>query len=230
MNASASEASNGAAAAKRGKTEYTKVTMEDGRQVEFPYNAETGKGRQLQKESLIPGENGYTGHAAVRLDFVNGQTRTYVIPGAEYMQDFLADNDFGPRARFLLKHACHGAEQKLGDELAYTPKTGESPPSIDDKVVWIDELIERLKGLEWGTEREANPLAGASNLIKALMELSGKSRAEINDWLKPMSREERAGLKLAPAVKSIIERLEAEALKAKGVDVSGKLAALTASA
>lgn len=225
MNAVATEAAPAAATSKR-KTEYTKVTMEDGRVVEFPYNAETGKGRQLQKESLIPGENGYTGHAAVRLDFVNGQTRTYVIPGAEYIQDFLADADFAPKARFLLKHACHGAEQKLGDELAYTPKSGEVPPSIDDKVVWVDELISRLNSLEWGTEREANPLAGASNLIRALMELSGKSREEVQAFLKPMSREERAGLKLSPVVKKVIDRMEAEALAAKGVDVTSALAGL----
>lgn len=226
MNAAVDVNSQQTVASSRKKTGYSKVTMEDGRVVEFPYNAETGKGRQLQKESLIPGENGYTGQAAVRLDFVNGQTRTYMIPGAEYIQDFLADADFAPKARFLLKHACHGAEQKLGDELAYTPKSGEVPPSIDDKVVWVDELISRLNSLEWGTEREANPLAGASNLIRALMELSGKSREEVQAFLKPMSREERAGLKLSPVVKKVIDRMEAEALATKGVDVTSALAGL----
>ena len=229
MNTAVADSSTGAApaaAASKRKTEYTEVTMSDGRKVSFPYNAETGKGRQLQKQSLIPGEDGYTGPAAVRLDFVNGETRTYVIPGAEFLADFLAEPDYQAKARFLLKHACHGAEQKLGDELAYTPKAGEAQPTIEDKIEWIDELMGRLSGLEWGTEREANPLAGVGNLVKALMELSGKSKDEIREFLKSLTREEKAQMKLMQPVKGVIERLEAEALRAKGVDVTSKLAGL----
>jgi len=230
MNAAVQQTADSApasspAASKR-KTEYVEVTMTDGRKVSFPYNAETQKGRQLQKQSLIPGEDGYSGSAAVRLDFVNGETRTYAIPGAELLSDYLDDPNFAARAKFLLKHATHGAEQKLGDELAYTPKAGESPPSLEDKIEWIDELMQRLDALEWGTEREANPLAGASNLVKALMELSGKSKDEVRAFLKPMSREERALVKSSPPVKKVLDRMDAEAAKASGKDVSGALGAL----
>lgn len=215
------------AAPKRPATEYTKVTMTDGRTVEFP-----GK-RQLSKESLIPGQNGYSGNPAVRLDFVNGETRTYEIPGGELLTAILAgdagvDLTDSDKARLVLfiRHATHGAEQKLGDELAVSPKKGDPEPTIEDKVEWIDELLGRLYSLEWSTQRQADPLAGAGVLVRALMELSGKSREEIRDFLKPMKREERAAIKLAPAVRKVIDRLEAEALAAKGVDASSALAGL----
>ena len=69
--------------------EVTKVTMTDGREVEF-----TGK-RRLEKVGI---ENP-DGTLAVRLDGRNGETRTFQLP-----------------MDLLPKFAMHGALQKLGDE------------------------------------------------------------------------------------------------------------------
>lgn len=223
---SATEQAAAPSAAAKRKTEYTTVKMTDGREVEFPYNSETGKGRQLDKQSLIPGSDSYTGPAGVRLDFVNGETRFFELPGAQFLVELFSDSDFGPKARFIVKAALHGLEQKLGDEIAYSPKKDEPPPTIEDKVEWTDELLGRLNQLEWTTQRAADPLAGVSTLVKALMELSGKGKGEIREFIKPMSREERAKMRLTPVVKAKIEEIEAAALATKGVDVSDKLEAL----
>lgn len=72
--------------------EVEKVTMEDGRIVDF-----VGKRRML-KESIFA-ENGHVDH--IRLDFRNGQTILFKIPHDLFH-----------------KFAAHGAEQKLGDETA----------------------------------------------------------------------------------------------------------------
>jgi hypothetical protein len=67
-----------------------KVTLTDGRVVEF-----AGK-RKLLKETIVDGTS-----VSVRLDFRNGETRTFTVP-----------------ADMVLRFAGHGAEQKLGDETA----------------------------------------------------------------------------------------------------------------
>lgn len=208
------------ATAKRPKTEYAKVTMTDGREVEFPKN------RSLQKQSFITGVEGYTDAAAVRLDFANGETRLVTIPGAELVSDFIdqaGDSDeskvFVSRLQFLLKSATHGMEQKLGDEMAYQPKKDEAEPTLTDKIEWVDELIGRLNGLEWTVAREGGGgLAGAGLLVQALVTLSGKSKEEIREFLKPMSKEERAAVKRASPVKEKIQELEDEIAKKNGID------------
>lgn len=223
--------------AKRPKTEYEKVKMTDGREVEFPKN------RKLQKTSLISGVDGYTGTTAVRLDYANGETRLVVIPGADTVVEMMAEMEMSPadlaRVQFLFKAATHGMEQKLGDEMAYQPKKDEPEPTLEDKIEWVDELAGRLASLEWTVAREGGGggLAGASTLIQALCELSGKTKDEIRDFLKtagkdadgkpaPLSREERAAIRRSPAVKAKIDEIEAAQAKAKGIDVTSNLGSL----
>jgi len=234
----ATVATEASTAAKRPKTEYEKVKMTDGREVEFPKN------RKLQKTSLITGVDGHTGPTAVRLDYSNGETRLVVIPGADTLNEMVeAMEGLQPaemaRIQFLLKSAAHGLEQKLGDEMAYQPKKDEPEPTLEDKIEWVDELIGRLGSLEWTVAREGGGggLAGASTLIQALCELSGKSKEEIRDFLKtagkdaegkaaPLSREERAAIRRSPAVKAKIDEIEAAQAKAKGIDVTSNLGSL----
>jgi len=166
------------------------VTMEDGRIVEF-----AGK-RKLQKESFITAE----GNVQVRLDFRNGQTRLFTLPPA-----------------LVTKFAAHGAEQKLGDEIA-------GLDDIEDCVLATDTLIDRLYNGEWSVKREANGMAGTSVLVKALVEHTGKTLDQIKAFLANKSQAEKVALRSNPKIKPIVERIEAEKASKKGnVDTDSML-------
>lgn len=151
------------------------VTMNDGRVVDF-----VGK-RRLLKESFMT-----DGRVQVRLDFINGETRTFTLPDS-----------------LLEKFAAHGAEQKLGDEIA-------GVEDVEDAVLAIDELIDRLYNGEWGVARDKSGLAGASILLRALVETSGKSVEEIKSFLKDKTPAQKAALRNNAKIKPVVDRLEAE--------------------
>ncbi len=160
----------------------TTVKMDDERVVDF-----VGK-RKLQKDSIM-----VDGKPAVRMDFLNGETRTFTIPEALF-------------ERF----AQHGAEQKLGDELA-------GLEDVDDCVLAIDELMDRLNRGEWGQRRESNGMAGTSILARALVEHSGKAIEAVRAFLAGKSHAEKVALRQNQAIKPIVEKLEAEkASRSKG--------------
>lgn len=178
------------------------VTMKDGRVVDFP-----GK-RKLLKESFVT----EAGDVQVRLDFRNGESRLFTIPPA-----------------MMAKFAAHGAEQKLGDEIAGLKGQDGKEADIDDAVLAVDELIDRLYNGEWNQRKEANGLAGTSVLIKALAELyAGKKTIEqIKAYLKDKTQAEKLALRQSDRVKPIVERLEAEkASKGTKVDTEALLAGL----
>lgn len=169
------------------------VTMTDGRVVDF-----AGK-RKLLKESFVAAE----GIVQVRLDFRNGDTRLFTIPG-----------------QLLSKFAAHGAEQKLGDEIAGLDDVG-------DCVLAVDELIDRLYNGEWGVKREANGMAGTSTLLKALVEHTGKTVEQIKAFLANKSQAEKVALRNNAKIKPIVERIEAEkAAKKTNVDTDAMLGEL----
>lgn len=171
------------------------VTMTDGRIVDF-----AGK-RKLLKESLINAD----GKVQVRLDFRNGETRLFTIPDA-----------------MTAKFAAHGAEQKLGDEIAGLEDVG-------DCVLAVDELIDRLYSGEWGAKREANGMAGTSTLLKALVEHTGKTAEQIKAFLASKSQAEKVALRNNPKVKPIVQRIEDEkASKKSNVDTDALLGELGA--
>ena len=175
------------------ETAVETVTMTDGRIVEF-----AGK-RKLLKESSVTAD----GKVQVRLDFRNGETRLFTVPDA-----------------LLLKFAAHGAEQKLGDEIA-------GLNDIEDCVLAIDELIDRLYNGEWGVKREANGMAGTSVLVRALVEYTGKPVEAIKQFLAGKSQAEKVALRNNPKIKPIVERIEAEkASKKANVDTDAMLGEL----
>ena len=177
------------------KTETTveTVTMSDGRIVDF-----AGK-RKLLKESSVTAD----GKVAVRLDFRNGETRLFTIPDT-----------------LLNKFAAHGAEQKLGDEIAGLTDT-------EDCVLAVDELIDRLYNGEWSVKREANGMAGTSVLVRALVEHTGKTVEQIKQFLAGKSQAEKVALRNNPKIKPIVERIEAEkASKKANVDTDAMLGEL----
>ncbi len=180
-------------ATEKAKAEVATVTMTDGRVVEF-----AGK-RKLLKESFERAD----GTLAVRLDFRNGQSRTFDLP-----------------ATMIPKFATHGAEQKLGDEIA-------GLDDVEDCVLAVDELIERLNKGEWGQARESNGLAGTSVLARALCELKGLPMEKVKIFLSGKSQAEKVALRGNPAVKAIVERIEAEkATKGPKVDTDAMLGEL----
>jgi hypothetical protein len=154
----------------KSKTEYTAVTLEDGRAVQFP-----GK-RKVLKETLIDASkieldeaSGIVqiqaGAISIRMDFVNGATRSYPLP-------------LGLIARF----AGHGGEQKYGDELA---TTADKPLSPEDMVIAVDDLDSEIQKGNWGKGRAAGGggVSGASTVIQAIMEATGKDLATVKAYL-----------------------------------------------
>lgn len=177
------------------ETQVETVTMTDGRVVDF-----AGK-RKLLKESSVSAD----GKVQVRLDFRNGETRLFTLP----------DN-------LLAKFAAHGAEQKLGDEIA-------GLNDVEDCVLAVDELIDRLYNGEWSVKREANGMAGTSVLVRALVEHTGKSLEQIKQFLSGKSQAEKVALRNNPKIKPIVERIEAEkASKKANVDTDAMLGELEA--
>ena len=177
------------------ETTVETVTLSDGRIVDF-----AGK-RKLLKESIVNDE----GKVQVRLDFRNGETRLFTIPDA-----------------LLNKFAAHGAEQKLGDEIA-------GLNDVEDCVLAVDELIDRLYNGEWSIKREANGMAGTSVLVRALVEHTGKTVDAIKQFLSGKSQAEKVALRNNPKIKPIVERIEAEkASKKANVDTDAMLGELEA--
>ena len=172
------------------ETQVETVSMTDGRVVDF-----AGK-RKLLKESSVNAD----GKVQVRLDFRNGETRLFTLP----------DN-------LLNKFAAHGAEQKLGDEIAGLTDT-------EDCVLAVDELIDRLYNGEWSVKREANGMAGTSVLVRALVDRPGKTGEQIKQFLNGKSQAEKVALRNNPKIKPIVERIEAEkASKKANVDTDAML-------
>lgn len=201
------------------KAEVEVVKMSDGREVGF-----AGK-RKMVKETIVDeskvAADGDTvtiqdGAISTRMDFRNGETRSFPWPAA-----------------LIVKVAGHGGEQKLGDETAGEEK-------VDDMVLAIDDLMDRLSRGEWSIAREAGGFSGASIVIKAIMEASGKTLEEVKAFLQrkldqaaakneKLSRKDLYDSFRNPASKTgqIIERLEREERsKASKVDADAALAEL----
>jgi len=175
------------------ETTYETVRMSDGRTVDFP-----GK-RQVIKNSRVTDD----GALQTVLDYRNGETRTFTIPPAMVSQ-----------------FALHGAEQKLGDEMA-------GIKDLEDAILAVDELIDRLYNGEWGVKREASGIAGTSVLVRALVEVTGKSLEQIKAFLSGKSHAEKIALRSSPKIKPVVDRIEAEkASRAAKVDTEAMLAEL----
>lgn len=199
--------------AKKPATVYTKVKMEDGREVEFAGN------RKSDKTILIADDGKATG---VRFDFLNGRTLTLA---------------FSEISEATALYACgHGIAQKAGDEYSGVKE-------IDDMVLAVEGIFARLRAGDWAAAREAgDSTAGASIVIKALMEVTGKPIEFIKSFLdgkleaakakgEKLSRQDLYNSFRNPTSKTgiVIKRLEEEKLaKANKVDAGDLLAEMTA--
>ena len=153
----------------KAKTEVVAVKMTDGRTVNF-----AGK-RKVNKETVIDDSKVTidgsliqleSGAVCVRMDFRNGETRLIPLPLA-----------------LFAKFAGHGGEQKFGDELA-TP--ADKPLSEDDMVIAIDDLNAEIQQGKWGKGRAAGGggVSGASVVVQALMEVTGKAMDVVKAYLQ----------------------------------------------
>jgi hypothetical protein len=199
----AAEQTNGAEAAPAGKkkTEVEKVTMSDGREVEF-----AGK-RKLNKEYNL-NEDGTLKN--IVLDFRNGVSKTIVIPES-----------------LIGQFAGHGALQKYGDELAGIKGADGGEADIDDMVLTIENLDENIQAGKWSTRVPGDGMGGTSVLIQAMVEYSGKTIEKVKEFLKDKDPKFKMALRLndqranaaGETMASIVKKIEA-AKAAKGAKVN----------
>jgi hypothetical protein len=203
MNAQAEEIAEDTAeqTAPSAKTVIEKVTMQDGRVVDF-----AGK-RKLVKEGVSQED----GTLAVRLDFRNGETRLYVL-----------------QPSLINQFALHGALQKYGDETAGETDIDDMVLGTDklDKRLQAGEWTTKREGGGMsGTSVLIKALVEYSGKtieqVKAFLE--DKSQAFKIAMRGDDKRKNAAG----DTVKDIVARLEAEkASKGAVVDTDTLLAGL----
>ena len=215
----------GANSAGKKKAEITMVKIEDGREVGFAGKRRVNKETLIDESKLIVDGDTVTlqsGAVQVRMDFRNGKTRTFSRP-----------------IGLIAKFAGHGAEQKYGDELA---APADKPMSEDDMVLAVEDLDSRIQQGEWSAQREGGGFAGASVVVLAIMEASGKTMEEVKAFLQKKLDDAKArGEKLSrkdlydsfrnpnSKVGQIVERLEKERLaKESKVNADEALAELGA--
>ncbi len=160
---------------------------------------EFGSKARVQRTSLL-----VNGEPAIQFDFANGQTRTWTIP-----------------AGLLIAFAQLGA----GTKIAQAAGTAES---IDDVIEAMDAAMARLSAgtMEaWNAVREGGDTAGASDLVKALVKVTGQTVDVIRPYLETLSRKQRLALRMSPEIKPTIDALEAARAERAGKRVSGVNAA-----
>lgn len=141
----------------------------------------------------------------VQMDFRNGETRIFRM-----------------RQDMVEQFAMHGAKQKLVDEMA-------GIKDLDDAILAVDELVERLDNGEWTQKRAAGEgIAGTSVLLRALVEFTQKSVADVKAKLKGMTQTEKMALRANAKLKPIIDRMEAEKTTKSNVDTDSLLEDLAA--
>jgi hypothetical protein len=151
------------------KTEVLAVAMSDGRTVNFAGKRKVIKDTIIDESKItIEGEvmQIEAGAISVRMDFRNGATRTLEVP-----------------LSLLATFVGHGAEQKYGDELA---SPADKPLSEEDMVLAIDDLHSQIVAGKWGKGRAAGGggVSGASVVVQAIMEATGKDEAFVKAYLQ----------------------------------------------
>jgi hypothetical protein len=174
--------------------ERTEVEMEDGSVFSF------AGARKVDKRYEV---DTHKGTVTVVLRFRNGAIRK------------ISSHDIARETQ--LTALGHGLVQKIGDEWSGTT-------DVEDIVLTADEMIARLKAGEWGVTREAgDSMAGASVVIRAICEATGKGVADVKAFLdgkleaakargEKLSRQELYSSFRNPKSKTgaIIKRLEEE--------------------
>lgn len=186
----------------------TKVTMTDGRVVEFAGNKKMLKSYETSN-----------GTVTARFDFVNGQVREMICPP-----------ELVPQA------AGHGIVQKVGDSVAVEKDVDDMVLGVEATIKSIEagDWTKQREGggfsgasiiLQALMERYGKPADFIKNhLDKTLADFEAKGQKTTRQQLY-------ASFKADPRIKSIVDRLESEkAAKAPKLDLSAQMAALEAAA
>ena len=152
--------------------------------------------KKMQKDSYISP----TGEVSIRMDFRNGRTLTKKL-----------------RSDMLAKYAAHGAEQKYGDEIA-------GVDDIDDCYLAVEELGTRLDAGEWSIKREGSGMSGTSVLLRAIVNVTGKSIDAVKAFLATKTQAQKLALRESAKFAAEVAKLEAEKAKTKvKVDITADL-------
>lgn len=196
--------SDGAGAEKPPAKVTRKISMDDGRVVEF------GEKSRMQKEHGVEGQNVFA-----RIDFDNGKVvKVLAFAGnlceiANYEGEDAAAVEQAAHAKVTLQLIGHGMVQKLGDAAA-------GAESTDDALESVLEVATRISKGQFNKVREGGGSAkGAGELVAAMHEYLAKSNPELSkdavrDMLSNLNAQEKAGLRKVPDVAAIIERMRAE--------------------
>lgn len=143
-----------------------------------------------------------SGELHIREDFLNGRVLNVVVTGA-----------------LLSKFVEFGASQKCRDVIA-----GED--DLDSAILDSEEFFELLKSGRWSEDR-AKGTGSSAPLHKAVMEVTGKTAAEVKAFLAALNQTQKLALRKDASIAPIIERLEAaKKSKQPAVDTASLLQGL----
>lgn len=149
--------------------------------------------RKLSKEVYIADN----GTISIRADFRNGETLTQEVPSLLYP-----------------KCAAHGIGQKTVDEIA-------GVDDIDDCVLAISDLFDRIAKGEWTQAREANGMAGTSVLLQAIMQVKGLTKEKVQTFLATKDQKQKIALRNSDTFREAVKVIEAaKASKKTQVDTT----------
>lgn len=129
----------------------------------------------------------------------------------------------------LTQAALHGLKQKLVDAaaIARDPTTGLSA-TPEDKYQAVKAVFDRITRADgtWNAVREGEQRAQGGMFVRAIMELTSKTREETTAMLEKLDKDQIAALKKNAKVLDITQRMEREAAAAKPDNSDDLLAAL----
>jgi hypothetical protein len=154
---------------------------------------------------------------------VNGNLLTVIFADGQTAEIDTKQLDDNIRVTAMM----HGLNAKLVDAAAIgrDSVTGKSA-SLYDKKEAVLEIVARLTGENpsWNKIREGGGNGGVNNglLLRAIMEVSGKTYEETRTFLLNLSPEQKAAIRARERVANVIARMQREKLAA--VDVSDEFA------
>lgn len=106
----------------------------------------------------------------------------------------------------------HGLKAKLVDGAAISRNTDTGrPASLDDKYNAVKEIFDRITSPTgtWNKGRaEDTPKAKGNLLVRALMQMTGKDKTYVDDFLASKTKEERKALESNERVVAIMNELK----------------------
>lgn len=112
----------------------------------------------------------------------------------------------------------HGLKQKLVDAAAIARNTDTGDSATEhDKYMAVKTVFDRITMVNgtWNAIREGVEKAQGGVFMRAVMELTGKTKAQLDAMLEKLSKEQIAALKKNDKIVDIMQRMEREALANK---------------